>query len=232
MKPLITTIAILLLLLGCGKNKSSNPGPASPPGAASLVFPDQNSICISGSIISPKQSSVQFKWNAGNYTDSYVVVTKDLLTGDTVASPATQTQINITLNANTPYSWCVISRSAKTSTIAQSVVWKFYNSGAGVTSYAPFPADGLNPGNGQYVTVPPSGTITLSWQGTSVDNDIVGYDIYFGTTTTPPLYKSGNTSMSISNIPVKTQSKYYWKVVTHDNNNNTSATEVIEFDTN
>ena len=234
MKYCFLIIAFGLLMAGCGGSKNSDNITPTPPApkAATLVFPAQNAVCVSGTVISASQSSIQFQWDNGVNADSYVVVTKNLLTGDTLATSTGSNSANITLSRNTPYSWYVVSRSNQSSSTANSDTWKFYNSGAGITTYAPFPADNLNPATGQKITVPTSGEITLTWQATSVDNDIVDYDVYFGTAASPPLYKSHVTAQDLSNVVINSGATYYWKIVTRDSNNNTSTSDVVEFTTN
>jgi hypothetical protein len=228
------SIALGLLIASCGgSKKSDNISPTPPaPKAATLVFPAQNAVCVSGTVISASQSTIQFQWNNSANSDSYIVVTKNLLTGDSLATSAGINSADVTISRNTPYSWYIVSKSNQSSSTAKSDTWKFYNSGAGITTYAPFPADNLSPATGQAITVPSSGKISLSWQGSSVDNDIVDYDIYFGNATSPPLYKSHNTSQNISNITVNPKTTYYWKIVTRDSNNNTSTSDIDEFMTN
>ncbi|WP_158995708.1 hypothetical protein [Mucilaginibacter sp. L196] len=223
-----------LVMAGCGGGKNSDnisPTPPSPK-AAALVFPAQNAICVSGTVISASQSTIQFQWNNGLNSDSYVVVTKNLLTGDTLATNTGSNSADIQVSRNTPYSWYVVSKSNQSSSTAKSDTWKFYNSGAGVTTYAPFPADNLSPVTGQNIAVPPSGEITLNWKGGAVDNDIVDYDVYLGLTASPPLYKSHVTTQGISNVVINSNATYYWKIATRDSNNNTSTSDVVEFTTN
>lgn len=228
------TIALSLLIVGCsGSKKSDNVSPTPLlPKAATLVFPTQDAVCVSGSVISASQSTIQFQWNNSGNSDSYIVVTKNLLTSDTLATSTVINNANITVSRNTPYSWYIISKSNQSSSTAKSETWKFYNSGAGITTYAPFPADHLSPASGSDVNVPSSGKISLSWTGSSVANDIVDYDIYFGTTASVPLYKSHVTSEIINNVTVVSQTTYYWKIVTRDSNNNTSTSDLVEFTTN
>ena len=220
-------------MAGCGSSKKSdNVSPVAPvPKAALLVYPAENGVCVSGTVISASQSTIQFQWNNSANSDSYVVVTKNLLTGDTLATNTRSNNANITVSRNAPYLWYVLSKSDKSSNAAKSDAWKFYNSGDGITTYAPFPADNLSPAMSQEIIVPLSGEITLSWQGSSVDNNIADYDLYFGTTASPPLYKSHITSSTISNVGISSNATYYWKIVTRDGNNNTSTSDLVEFTT-
>ncbi|TFF36853.1 fibronectin type III domain-containing protein [Mucilaginibacter psychrotolerans] len=234
MKRLIYTATIFgILLAGCGKGKKGdNPAPPDPkpPVAAELVFPEQNSTCISGDIISIAQSTVTLKWKAALNADSYAVIIKNLLTGDTQTLSSSSAQISVTLQRNTPFSWLVRSKSNALAATADSETWKFYNSGDGVRAYAPFPVDEMLPATGTFVSVT-GNKVTLSWQGSDTDNDITGYDVYFGTTETPGLFKSNLTAAVLNDIALSTGIRYYWKVVTHDSKGNTSTSEVADFTT-
>jgi hypothetical protein len=232
MKYLFYMVSLLLVLSACSSHKSDSPAPqGGEPAAALLTFPAQNSICVSGSAMSATQSSILFQWNKSDNTDSYELNIKNLLSGATQTQTTAGAQATVTLLRNTPYSWWVISKSAKTSQTAVSDTWKFYNAGDGVTSYAPFPADQLLPGMGDYVDAT-AGMITLTWTGSDPDNDIIGYDVYFGTSTTPALYKQGITATSFANVPVTTGKQYYWKVVAHDSQGNASESDIIKFNVN
>ncbi|MCO5948695.1 hypothetical protein [Mucilaginibacter flavidus] len=233
MRSLLYSMIFVVIISGCGSHKSGDPKPlAQPPVAALLVFPELNALCISGTITSSTESSVQLKWNPSANTDSYDVSIKNLLTQSTETHNTTQTQLNVSLLQNTPYSWQVISKSNANSSTATSDSWKFYNSGQGVVSYAPFPADGLTPALGQFVTVSASGQISLSWHGSDADNDIVNYDIYFGTDPNPPVIKQGSSTTSLDGVAAASKTKYYWKVVTFDSHGNSSTSDIVQFSTN
>jgi hypothetical protein len=202
----------------------------SAPVKAVLTAPAQNGVCITGTVISGTQSSVTFLWNASDYTDSYDLVLKNLLTLTTTTQSTTNTQLSITLARNTPYSWYIVSKSTKIATTAQSDTWKFYNSGSGVVTYAPFPADPSAPTYGQVVT---TATVNLSWKGSAVDNNtIANYDVYFGTTTNPAILKSTITDTFVNNVNLASKTTYYWKVITRDINGNTSDSGLYQFSTN
>jgi len=226
MKKILTIIILpVILLCNCGK-KASDP---IPPFAANLVSPVQNEVCTQGVVISSTQSTVTLKWNSSLSTDSYEIDVKNLLTGViTTLNTTADTQIDVTLLRNTPYSWYVVSKSNETPATAQSNIWKFYNSGPATVSYAPFPADIVSPTLAQSVTAT-SGTVTLTWAGSDVDNDIVSYAVYFGTTNTPALLNGNVTTMSLTNVAVTSGTTYYWRVVTTDSKGNTSDSGIFWF---
>ncbi len=217
---------VLLLFIGCKKPKDV---PA--PGKAALTFPAQNAACTTGTVISATQSTITFTWTASDNTDSYKIVIKNLLTSALTTQISTANQSTVTLLRNTPYSWYVVSKSNATTDTTKSDVWKFYNSGPGIVSHPPFPADIISPVFGQNVTTT-SGTINLSWTGSDPDNDIAGYDVYFGTTAAPSLSQSNVPNMFLNGITVTSGTTYYWKIVTKDAAGNTSDSGIFQFKVN
>jgi len=72
--------------------------------------------------------------------------------------------------------------------------------------------------------------LTLSWSGGDPDGDTVSYDLYFGTSATPPLYAPNVTSTSYNKAGLKNSTKYYWKIVAKDGINSVSG-PVWKFET-
>jgi len=225
---IILTSFALIIIAGCGKNSTNS---IADPTAVTLTFPAQNSACTTGTVISATQSTIVFTWNSASNADSYEIDIKNLLTSTIVTQTVTTNQYTATLLRDTPYSWYVVSKSNSSSTTAKSDVWKFYNAGLGTISHPPFPADALTPTFGQNVTAT-AGAIKLSWAGSDPDNDIAGYDVYFGTTATPALSKANVTDMFLNGVSVTSGTTYYWKVITKDNQGNTSDSGVFQFKVN
>jgi hypothetical protein len=101
-------------------------------------------------------------------------------------------------------------------------------SGPAARFYSPFPAALTAPTFGQSVS---GSTINLTWSGEDIDNDIVEYDVYLGAATSPPLYQGNVSNMFLNNVPV-TAGIYYWKVVTHDSQENTATSDIYNFQVN
>ena len=239
MRKSFVIVCWILLLTGCKKTNSgstggSNPNPggsntAPAPTKATLTFPDQNGLCISGTDLSDSFSTVTFTWSAGSNTDSYDLNLKNLNTSVSTVQSTSQSTLSMSLQKNTPYSWYIISKSGKSSTTAQSDTWKFYNAGKGIISYAPFPAEITSPAYGEMV-VATGGTINLTWQGSSViAGTIASYDIYLGITKTPGLLQASVSNSFLNNVTVSSNSTYYWKVITRDHAGNTSDSGLSQF---
>lgn len=222
---------MLTLLSSCSGGDSSgegpDPDPVPDPVAATLVFPENNTECNEGEILSSDQSRVVFRWNASQNTDSYEVRLTNLSTNTGSSATSNTQEAAIILQRGTPYEWSVTSRANGTNQTASSPVWRFYNAGVAVSNYAPFPATAVFPERGS--TLANAGTITLSWETTDIDNDLASYDIYLEASNTSPQTLIGTTSENTLEINVAESSVYYWQVVSTDAAGNSSVSEVFQF---
>ncbi len=71
-------------------------------------------------------------------------------------------------------------------------------------------------------------SVDLQWATTNDSGDPVNADVYFGTSSNPPLYSANGTSLSTS-VPVTQGVTYYWKVVMTDANGITTTSPVFSF---
>ena len=232
MKYFIINILILSVFINCGGSDDSEPTPPPPknPEDATLVFPEKNSECTEGTNKTPTNSTVQFNWDNSLNTDSYELVLKNLESGTTTNHTSATSELSIELLRATPYSWYIVSKSTSITTTGKSDTWKFYNAGEAAVWYAPFPAEVVAPLQGAIV-LPVGDKITLDWTANDVDNDIVSYDVYFGTTNIPPSFMTELTNSTVSDVAVIANTTYYWYVVTKDEQGNSSNSEVFEFTT-
>jgi hypothetical protein len=228
----ISGIFVLVLLFSC--DGSNNPLPEEEeqienPVAATLVFPVNNTECQEGTIINDTQSRVVFQWNASEHTDSYQVNLENLDDATQFMHESDTNELQIVIERGTAYRWSVISKSEVTDETAESEMWKFYNAGAGVINYAPFPPDLINPENNETIAVG-SGSILLEWEAFDIDGDIVSYEVFMDTNN-PPMASRGTTSDSEITLDVAASTTYYWFVQVTDSANNTSKSDVFGFTT-
>jgi len=222
----------VVLIQACGKKSPvEEPGKPLPPGQAVLTFPEKNSACTTGDILSDEKSSIVFRWQASANADSYLIGITNLLTQTTHYKKTEGVQLKDTLLRNTPYAWFVISKSKALADTAKSELWKFYNAGPGTIVYAPFPAEIISPALNQTVNAI-GGTVNLVWKGSSIEQTIKNYDLYFGTTNTPALFKTSITDMFAKDIAVTPGTTYYWKIITNDQTGNTSDSGLYTFKVN
>ena len=215
---------LVFILSNCGEKASEPPTPFAPV----LNVPLKDEVCLTGKIISDSESTVEFKWSAAGYAENYELSIKNLLTSAITTHNTSANNIVLTLTRNTPYSWFVTSKSSKSPTTSASPTWKFYNSGLGATSYPPYPAEIISPTLGEKITAT-NGKMTLQWRGLDTDNDIVNYDVYFGTSNVPGILQSKLSETSLANVAVNPATTYYWKVITRDAKGNTSDSGTFQF---
>jgi hypothetical protein len=228
----ITSLILLVnfgfLILACGGGLDSDPV-VNNPTAATLVFPESNSECTEGSNITATESTIEFQWSGAMNADSYSLELKDLSTGSISEQSTSNTKLSLRVKRGIPYSWIVVSKSNLTSNTAKSTTSKFFNAGNGTESYAPFPAELVTPEIGSEVE---GNEINLKWTGSDIDNDIESYDVYFGESNDPILFKTGIEESILSDVAISSGKSYYWKVTTKDVTGNISTSEIFSFKVN
>lgn len=220
-----------VMLISCGGGSDPDPEPeppvtVTPPSASALIFPDNNTECNEGTILNETQSTVNFRWTNSENTDSYQVNLRNLNNNNTARTNSSINSADITILRGVPYEWFVVSRADGTNETATSPTWRFYNQGPGVENYAPFPADVVSPARGATVTA--SGTVSLVWAGSDVDNDLEDYEVFFGTDPAA-LASLGITAESTLDADVVSATVYYWRIVSRDSQGNTSQSEIFDF---
>ncbi len=232
LNPFYTLIAIAAFALSaCGGGSNSDDGPdptpeVPAPGAATLVFPDNNTECNEGVVLSETQSTVTFEWTASENTDTYEINLRNLNTNNIARTNSPINEAAITILRGTPYEWFVVSSANGTNVTSSSPTYRFFNQGPGIENYAPFPAEAVSPSRG--ATINNAGTVTLEWTASDVDNDIVSYDILFGTESTPTT-SIGTVSETTLDASAMAGQVYFWRVITIDSENNSSQSEIFEF---
>ncbi len=151
-------------------------------------------------------STVQLSWNVASGAASY-----DVYLGSTTPPPLLASSINGTthtvsqLAASTTYYWNVVGHAACDSTKTTATPIRSFTTAGGCNAAGAFSP--TSPSNG--ATALPL-TATLSWTPSAGAS---GYDLYFGTGGSPPLFLSDlrSTAFEISGLLPTT--RYSWKVV-------------------
>ena len=221
----IFRLSILVLLISCG----GDDGPPPAPQGAQLVFPEENSECTTGTDINQNSTQITFRWMASNNTDRYTLSVVNLETNVPQNISTASTSASLTISKGTPYAWSVESRNAESEQVASSPTWLFYNAGS-QTTYAPFPAQLVNPRSGATVQKDLANEVLLEWSGADVDGDIESFELFFSESN-PPTTSVGLTNATTMEFPVGVESGtvYYWQVVATDLQGNTSVSGVFDF---
>jgi len=221
MKTLKILVICALLVVGCKKDPS-------PPGAVTLLSPAKNSECSPIDSDSGNTNLVQFSWQAAANTDTYVLQLNELNSGTNQMKTTTALSEILAIEKGAAFSWSVTAKNTEVTQTSVSETWFFFSPGA-ETSYAPFPVEVLRP-TGPKAFIDVNGDVTIEWAGSDLDEDIDGYELYFGTTNNPALLATFNANVTTAKIAAVTKTVYYWRLVTKDSEGNTSDTGILSFE--
>ena len=188
-----------------------------------LFFPEKDSECTEGTIVSETQSELVFEWIDENNNGPYLVHLTNISNSKIEIFESEETTLAIILDRATAYSYYVTGKFN-----SSSEVWNFYNAGPGLESTIPLPATAISPVSGASISQT-STTVNLIWKSEDADNDIIGHDVYFGELKDPELYGTDIIETRLNDIPVESGKTYYWKIVTKDSIGNESTSPVFNF---
>jgi len=127
-----------------------------------------------------------------------------------------------TMNNNTTYYWKIVAWDnwgASTS----GPIWHFS------TNYAPNPPGTPSPSNGSTnIDI----NANLGWTCTDPDGDPLTYDVYFGTSSNPPLLQGNWPSTSYDLGTMNYGTLYYWRIVAKDDYGASTSGPIWHFTTN
>ena len=220
---------LTLIVTSCSSDDSDDEMiTADPPTAATLIFPENNTECNEGTVISDTETDVLFQWEEATNASSYVLQITNLNDGTSRNISTISNEFLIRIFRGTPYSWSVESLVGGTNETAESTTWRFYNAGLPQESHPPFPAEAISPQSGASVN---EGSVTLEWEASDVDNDISSYTIFLDTAN-QTITEAGNTGNTSLDVTVTSGLVYYWKVVTTDAIGNASDSQIFQFGVN
>ncbi len=218
-----TFIVMVLIIMGCHKDRPRIPQ------AAELSFPLQDTECTTGTDLGDSRSQVEFRWLAAQNTATYELRVTNQLTETTQTVSTQALSSALPLDKGMPYSWVVLSKNTETEEIATSETWQFYNAGS-LTTYAPFPARIISPESGSSKNADINNQVRLEWDGVDVDNDIVGYEVYYSTSSPPTFLEASPSNVTQTLlVSVVAGTVYYWKVITKDGQGNSSDSGIYSF---
>ena len=214
----------MMVFTSCKKKRTP-----SPPEAAQLLFPERNSECTTGLSLGQETSQVEFRWSAANNTETYELRVTNTSTGTVQTIASSSNSAKLPLEKGEQFSWIVRSKNSQVNQTVSSEVWNFYNSGSR-TTFAPFPATNLSPASSENVFKDINNEVTLIWTASDLDNDIVGYEVYFSVEAIPgDLIRTLEPAVKSIKVSVTADTVYYWSVIVIDAEGNKSNSGIYNF---
>ena len=228
MKKLFYT-TFFFLLLACSADEQSEETIDLLPGLFNLIYPENGSACLDGSIINDTQSKITFQWNASQNANEYEVEIINLNDNYSQKMLSKDRSLEVVLKHGEPYAWTVTAFVDDASITSKE--WKFYLAGNGIVNYAPFPPELISPRPSARVNLNSNGQVVLNWTSSDVDGDLETYELYMdqndGSTLIQTFTEVENTiEIGIVADPGIT---YLWKVLAIDSDGNSSSSGVYYF---
>jgi hypothetical protein len=228
MKKLFYT-TFFFLLLACSAEEQSEETIDLLPGLFNLIYPENGSACLDGSIINDTQSKITFLWNASQNANEYEVEIINLNDNYSQKMLSKDRSLEVVLKHGEPYAWTVTAFVDDASITSKE--WKFYLAGNGIVNYAPFPPELISPRPSARVNLNSNGQVMLNWTSSDVDGDLETYELYMdqndGSTLIQTFTEVENTiEIGIDADPDIT---YLWKVLAIDRDGNSSSSGVYSF---
>jgi len=153
-------------------------------------------------------TTVTISWNSSEVDDSeYNVVKLCNSTGAQLKNMLTESSYSFTCPANTPQFFYIKCQANNT---------------------APNQPSNPSPANGStQIDV----NANLGWTCTDPDGNPLTYDVYFGTSSNPPLIQNNQSSNSYDPGTMNNNTTYYWKIVAWDNQSASTSSPIWHFTT-
>jgi len=160
-------------------------------------------------------------------------LTYDVYFGTNANPPLVSTNLNVssfepgTLLEETIYYWYIEATDTDENT-TNGPLWSFTTLTNGGSGQPPNSPSNPNPADNETDV---SIDTNLSWTCTDPDGDPLTYDVYFGTSSSPPIVNSGQSEITYNPGTLDFEETYYWQIVAHDDHSNSTTGDVWEFTT-
>lgn len=182
-----------------------------------LVLPLNNQECL-GTNLPNGKIRVAFDWEDVTGVNSYNLEYEDNVTGEQFMATSTDSNINLELEPGTQYTWNVTAIDEFGSSRTSDADFNFYTEGLAEENHVPFPA-AIN------ILDDDNGSLTISWDGSDLDDDIEFYEIFFSPQN-PPEQILSETTVETTTVNVQSGIIYFLNVRTVDENRNFSDSKL------
>ncbi len=227
MKKYLYIAIIGMVIWSCGGGDDPPPTPENKaPSTPVQVYPANNDLCI--------DNAVNFQWNASTDPNNDAITYTIEVAKTNSFSPIIHTETtsstskSISLEKGVAFYWRITAKDSKGLSSPVSSSNGFYTEGIGVSNYVPFSPEIVAPTLGETVQTT---TANLQWTASDVDNDVLTYDVYFGTANPPASAVTSQSATSYTTPALTASTTYYWKVVVKDGKGGQTIGQIWNFKT-
>jgi len=226
MKNSIYLSIIALLFISCSGDDgdSENGSPTIPV----LTLPADNKLCV--------DNTVRFEWKQSKDKNKSEIIYHVEIALDNQFTQIAETgesysnSQDIELDKNTAYYWRIKATNSEGLSSAYSKTRKFYTAGEALINHLPFSPELVSP---VVNTTLSTSTASLKWNAADADeNDVLSYDVYFGTANPPVTKISEKNTTKTADVTLQPAKEYFWRVVVKDNKGGETVGQIWGFKTN
>ena len=227
---LILLFVLFFSFFSCKKSDSmddtfENPGALE---ASMLISPINNEPCNQGNVLENNSySRVAFQWNSVENADMYTLEVENLENNSIEKIITDNTKAELNLKRGVSYRWKIVSKQNLENRTSISDAWQFENAATGTETHIPNPAELISP---EFNATTTNASVVLTWSATDIDQDLVEYEVYIGTSEASMIQQS-SLDIPELNITLEANTNYFWKVHAIDANENTSISSIFKFKT-
>ncbi len=218
---ILGAIIVFLLLLACSDDSSSvgteqNRPPLKP----------YNPIPVNG-MIDHELGYGTLEWSCSDPDGDSLLY--DVYFDDKVKTNLKATKVKCYLGDGLrDYYWKIVAKDNH-GHITEGDLWKFTTKAPDINNPPlepsnPSPADGLT-------DLALSNSLYLGWECSDPENDLLGYDLYYGTANPPALLAENITATNYQILDLAPSTTYYWQIIARDDHGNSTEGAIWSFTT-
>ncbi|MCI9844582.1 fibronectin type III domain-containing protein [Flavobacterium pectinovorum] len=224
MKNFISLSILTLLFISCSGGDDNSDTENTAPTVPVLTLPADNKLCVDNTVNLEWKKSTDKNKDEIYYQIEIALDNQFEQIIQTTESSSNSQQIE--LNKNTAYYWRIKATDSEGLSSAFSKTYKFYTAGDAVVNHLPFAPELVSPAVNITLN---NTTAALKWNATDADNDILSYDVYFGSVNPPTTKIKENYTSKTADVTLQPAKEYFWRIVAKDNKGGETVGQIWKF---
>ncbi|MFC2109949.1 hypothetical protein ACFLRU_06035 [Bacteroidota bacterium] len=217
-------LLIVLTILSCGGGDSSEENSNGAPEIVNLTYPTNNLLCITNNIKFEWTSAIDLEGDDVRY--KIEISSDNEFTNIVKSGTFTQTEKTYELEQGKAYYWHIKSSDNHGNSNGFGATNNFYTENLASENHLPFMPELIAPAKNTFLS---TNQTNLEWSCSDTDNDVLTYDVYFGTTQNPG--KIASVNETTIEVTLNANKTYYWKIDAIDAHNSKTLGQIWSFKT-